>query len=52
MLDPERLGPDVLAGEIERLLEFMPRQAAIDLDGARESARILWDLTALEATAA
>ena len=52
VLDPERLGPDVLAGEIERLLEFMPRQAAIDLDGARESARILWDLTALEATAA
>jgi predicted glycosyltransferase len=44
VLDPVRLDPFVLAREIERLLSFTPRPAAIDADGARRTARIVWEL--------
>jgi predicted glycosyltransferase len=44
VLDPERLEPAALAQELERLPAFEPAPAAIDLGGARSTARTLWDL--------
>lgn len=44
VLDPARLDPPVLAREIERLLSFTPRPAAIDVDGARRTGRIVSEL--------
>jgi predicted glycosyltransferase len=44
VLEPERLDPAVLARELERLPEFEPAPPAIDLGGARSTARTLWEL--------
>jgi predicted glycosyltransferase len=44
VLDPDRLEPERLADEIDRLRDFMPATPAIDLDGARGSCEVLWDL--------
>jgi predicted glycosyltransferase len=46
VLDPERLHARTLAGELERLLEFEPTRPRLDLDGARRTTDLLWDLAA------
>jgi predicted glycosyltransferase len=46
MLDPDRLAPHVLLAEARRLLDFRPRAAGLDLDGARRTTRILSELVA------
>jgi predicted glycosyltransferase len=45
-LAPEELTPAALAGAVETLLEFEPKPAELDLEGARESARVLSELVA------
>jgi predicted glycosyltransferase len=53
VLDPERLHPATLAAEIQRLLTFEPAAPAIDLEGARRTTDLLWELAhAAEATSA
>jgi predicted glycosyltransferase len=44
VLDPERLTPETLAEELRRLEDFEPRPAAVDLDGARRTCELLWEL--------
>jgi len=44
VLDPERLEPATLAGEIQRLDGFEPTPPAIDLDGGQGTCRELWAL--------
>jgi predicted glycosyltransferase len=44
VLDPDRLEPERLADEIDRLRDFTPATPAIDLDGARGTCEALWDL--------
>ena len=44
-LDPKLLDAATLAAEARALLGFRPRQSGLDLDGARGSARVLWELT-------
>jgi predicted glycosyltransferase len=51
MLDPGRLEPAVLAGEIRRLLGFRPRSLGLDVDGAAGTTRILSGLRAERAGA-
>jgi predicted glycosyltransferase len=46
MLDPGRLGPDVLAAEVRSLLDFRPRSAGLDLDGAQRTTGLLAELVA------
>ncbi len=43
-LDPGRLDPATLAAEARALLDFQPRVPRLDLDGARGSTRVLWEL--------
>jgi predicted glycosyltransferase len=45
-LDPDRLEPALLAGEVRRLLDFRPRSPGLDLDGARRTSEILSELVA------
>jgi predicted glycosyltransferase len=55
VLDPGRLTPDALAGEIHALLRFRPRPLELDFTGARASTKLLARLaqrtTRLEAVA-
>ena len=51
VLDPADAEPAALAREIERLPAFMPRPAAVDLDGAARTAEILHELVRLRAAA-
>jgi predicted glycosyltransferase len=44
VLDPERLDATTLAAAVESLLSFVPRPAALDLDGARRTADLLWQM--------
>jgi predicted glycosyltransferase len=49
MLHPDHLDATTLAAEIEALLSFDPAEPAIDLDGARRTAELLWDLAPVAA---
>jgi predicted glycosyltransferase len=44
VLDPERLDAVTLAAAVESLLSFDPLPPAIDLDGARRTADLLWQM--------
>jgi hypothetical protein len=44
VLDPERLDAETLAVAVESLLSFDPLPPAIDLDGARRTADLLWQM--------
>jgi predicted glycosyltransferase len=46
MLDPGRLDPDVLAAEVRGLLDFRPRSAGLDLEGAQRTTGLLAELVA------
>jgi predicted glycosyltransferase len=46
VLDPARLDGATLAAELEALLRFAPRPAALDLDGAHRTAALLEQLVA------
>jgi predicted glycosyltransferase len=46
LLEPERLAPRALARELERLLEFEPARPRLDLEGARRSTELVWELAA------
>jgi predicted glycosyltransferase len=46
VLDPARLEPRTLARELELLLEFEPARPRLDLDGARRTCELLWELVA------
>jgi predicted glycosyltransferase len=49
VLEPERLDPAALAHEVRRLEGFEPSRAGIDLDGARNTCRLLLGAQRLEA---
>jgi predicted glycosyltransferase len=49
VLDPERLEPGALARAIPALRTFRPAPAAIDVDGARRTTELLWELAAVDA---
>ena len=49
VLDPVRLDAETLAGAVTSLLSFDPLPPAIDLDGARRTADLLWELAPVAA---
>ncbi|NOU22465.1 MAG: hypothetical protein HOO93_11900, partial [Methyloglobulus sp.] len=50
-VDADSLDVDLFVGEVERLLQFVPDSAALDVDGAARSADIISDLLSSKTSA-